>query len=174
MHHHRATSLLLQVHRQPISHSFQPGQQLASVDHCALSAQQQQLHLCTDMLHDSQQQQATSSQHRFCFRYTGNPSLTASNLANSWPVLTTVLSQHSSNSRIVEKTGHAIKQALQVAGTKSAGLLQQVIQTVAHQFSVSGHPCMLYIASELLKTYGQDAQYQAALGENLLHSTCGV
>ena len=36
--------LLMQVHRESISHSFQPGQQLASVDHCALPAQQQQPH----------------------------------------------------------------------------------------------------------------------------------
>ena len=91
-------------------------------------------------------------------------SLAAANLAASWPLLTNVLAQYSSNSRITEKTGHAIKQALQTSKKASAGLLQQVIQTVAQQFQVSGHPCMLYIASELLKTYGQDAQYQAALG----------
>ncbi len=94
----------------------------------------------------------------------GDPSLAAANLAHSWPLLVTILTQYSSNDRVTEKTGRAIKQALQTSRTASAGMLQQVLETVARQFHVTGHPCMLYIASELLKTFGGDAQYQAALG----------
>lgn len=47
-------------------------------------------------------------------------------------------------------------------------MLPQVVETVAQQFQQSRHPCMLYIASELLKTYGADQQFQAPLGESLL------
>ena len=76
--------------------------------------------------------------------------------------------QYSSNNRIAEKTGRAIKQALQSSRTASAAMLPQVVETVVQQFQQSRHPCMLYIASELLKTYGADQQYQAPLGEILL------
>lgn len=95
----------------------------------------------------------------------GDASLTAANLAHSWPLLVRILAQYSGNTRVTEKTGHAIKQALQTSRQASAGLLQDVLETVVRQFHISGHPCMLYIASELLKTYGGDPQYQAALGE---------
>ena len=99
------------------------------------------------------------------YRRMGDPSLAAANLAHSWPLLVTILTQYSSNDRITEKTGRAIKQALQTSRKASAGLLQQVLETVARQFHLTGHPCMLYIASELLKTFGGDSQYQAALGK---------
>ncbi len=91
----------------------------------------------------------------------GRPWLGSSQL---WPLLVTILTQYSSNDRVTEKSGRAIKQALQTSRKASAGMLQQVLETVARQFHVTGHPCMLYIASELLKTFGGDAQYQAALG----------
>ncbi len=92
-------------------------------------------------------------------------SLAAANLAHSWPLLVTILAQYSGNDRVTEKTGRAIKQALQTSRASSAGMLQEVLETVARQFHITGHPCMLYIASELLKTYGGQPQYQAALGE---------
>lgn len=99
------------------------------------------------------------------FKRMAEPGLAAANLAHSWPLLVTVLTQYSSNFRVTEKTGRAIKQALQTSRKASAGMLQQVLETVVRQFHVTGHPCMLYIASELLKTFGGDAQYQAALGQ---------
>lgn len=49
-------------------------------------------------------------------------------------------------------------------------MLPQVVETVVQQFQQSRHPCMLYIASELLKTYGADQQFQAPLGDaHLMH-----
>ena len=107
----------------------------------------------------------------------GEPGLAAANLAHSWPLLVTILTQYSGNDRVTEKTGRAIKQALQTSRTASAGMLQQVLETVTRQFHLTGHPCMLYIASELLKTFGGDAQYQAALGGShtyWLKCECGV
>ena len=101
-------------------------------------------------------------------RRTGRATLAAANLAHCWPLLVRVLTQYSSNDRIVEKTGRAIKQALQSSRTSSAAMLPQLVQTVVQQFQQSRHPCMLYIASELLKTYGADQQYQAPLGDILL------
>ena len=91
--------------------------------------------------------------------------MTAASLNHSWPVLVRSLQQCRSNLKVVEKTGKAITHALQSAGRDSAGLLPQILETIAAQFQQTQHPCMLYIASELLKTYGKDAQYQAALGE---------
>ena len=101
------------------------------------------------------------------YRRMGGSSLAAANLAHCWPLLVTILTQYSSNDRITEKTGRAIKQALQTSRKASAGLLQQVLEVVARQFHLTAHPCMLYIASELLKTFGGDSQYQAALGNML-------
>lgn len=99
------------------------------------------------------------------FKRTTNASLAATNLAHCWPLLVTVLTQYSSNDRIAEKTGRAIKQALQSSKTASAAMLPQVVETVAQQFQQSRQPCMLYIASELLKAYGADQQFQAPLGQ---------
>lgn len=98
-------------------------------------------------------------------RKSGNPSLTAASLAHSWPLLVAALTQCSSSQKVLEKTGRAVTHALQSSGKASAGLLPQILETVAVQFQQTQHPCMLYIASELLKTYGADAQYQAALGK---------
>lgn len=105
--------------------------------------------------------------HWCLYRRMGGSSLAAANLAHCWPLLVTILTQYSSNDRITEKTGRAIKQALQTSRKASAGLLPQVLEVVARQFHLTGHPCMLYIASELLKTFGCDSQYQAALGNML-------
>lgn len=91
--------------------------------------------------------------------------MAAASLNHSWPVLVRSLEQCRSNLKVVEKTGKAITNALHSAGKASAGLLPQILETVAAQFQQTQHPCMLYIASELLKTYGKDAQYQAALGK---------
>ena len=101
----------------------------------------------------------------------GDPALTAANLAHSWPLLVRVLGQFSSSDRVTEKTGRAIKQALQASKRASSGMLQEVLGTVAQQFHATGHPCMLYIASELLKTYGCQPQYHSALGEALRGTT---
>ena len=114
------------------------------------------------------QQQRSREELVVCRRRTGSASLAAANLARCWPLLVRVLTQYSSNDRIAEKTGRAIKQALQTSRTSSAALLPQVVETVVQQFQQSRHPCMLYIASELLKMYGADQQYQAPLGEILL------
>lgn len=99
-------------------------------------------------------------------RRTVTATLAASNLAHCWPLLVSMLTQYSNNDRIAEKTGRAIKQALQSSGKASAAMLLQVSETVAQQFQQSRHPCMLYIASELLKTFGADQQFQAPLGEH--------
>ena len=53
-------------------------------------------------------------------------------------------------------------------------MLPQVVETVAQQFRQSRHPCMLYIASELLKTYGADQQFQAPLGGTPLGSAVHI
>lgn len=118
-----------------------------------------------------QPQKGTEQKNKFCYpwcRRTTNASLAATNLAHCWPLLVTVLTQYSSNDRIAEKTGRAIKQALQSSKTASAAMLPQVVETVAQQFQQSRQPCMLYIASELLKAYGADQQFQAPLGDPLL------
>ena len=105
--------------------------------------------------------------HGCLYRRMGSSSLAAANLAHCWPLLVTTLTQYSSHDRTTEKTGRAIKQALQTSRKASAGLLQQVLEVVARHFHLTAHPCMLYIASELLKTFGGDSQYQAALGNML-------
>ena len=105
-------------------------------------------------------------------RHSGSARVAATNLGHCWPLLVKVLSQYSTNDRVVEKTGRAIKQALQSSRTSSAAMLPHVVETVVQQFQQSRHPCMLYIASELLKTYGADQQFQAPLGEAPV--MCGI
>ena len=91
--------------------------------------------------------------------------MSSQTLVQVWPVLKQVMQRFSGNPYTIEEAGRAIKTLLQGSQHGSESVLPEILETLAQQFAATRHSCMLYLASEVLKTYGTDPKYRDILGE---------
>jgi len=105
------------------------------------------------------------------------PGLQAELLSRAWPLLGGALSRYAGDSRGLERVCRTLRYALKAAGKAAAGLLPPLLEALPGLFEATHHPALLFVVSQLVKTFGEDPAYDGAIGALLgrsLLAACGA
>lgn len=92
-------------------------------------------------------------------------------LGQVWPMFETALQQNISNAVAVERLCRTPRYALRSAG-KLAGtgtVVSTLLTALPQWFAAAPHSCFLYLASELVKIFGNVPRQEGPLGKQLAH-----
>jgi transportin-3 len=101
------------------------------------------------------------------FKAARDPPDVAAALLRLWPWLEAALDAFGSDVVAAEKICKAPRYAVRSAGKAAAGAVPQLAAALPRRFEATGHSCYLYVASELVKTFGDEPGLDAHLGPML-------
>ncbi|CAM6084292.1 unnamed protein product [Calypogeia fissa] len=100
------------------------------------------------------------------FGYVTQPELLAGLFQRIWPLLQAVFNQRADDGKTMERLCRACKYAVRNCERALAGMMGVLLQELQERFQQQQHPCLLYLASEVIKVFGKDpacANYLATL-----------
>lgn len=74
----------------------------------------------------------------------------------------------------MERICRAPRYAVRGAGKASAGAVPLLVASLPQRFEATRQPCFLYVASELIKTFGDEPARELELGEADSQRCCGT
>ncbi|GBG59060.1 hypothetical protein CBR_g24406 [Chara braunii] len=98
------------------------------------------------------------------FRYVHRPEHLAVAFEQMWPLLRVVFEQRASDTRVMERLCRACKYAIRSAGKHMGPVIGPLLEEVQRWFAEHRQPCLLYVASEVIKAFGGDSSCAAPLG----------
>ncbi|KAK9863642.1 hypothetical protein WJX84_000245, partial [Apatococcus fuscideae] len=110
------------------------------------------------------------------FRHVDEPQAVAEAFGKAWPTIAALLDRFQGDPDAMERITRAPRYALRRTGKAGAVLLPLLLTSLPGQFARIQHSCLLYVASELIKVFGNDPTQNAALGrmlEQMLGSAAG-
>ena len=102
-------------------------------------------------------------------RYVADPSAVTDALLQTWPLLEAALSRYIADAHAVERLCRPPRYALKTAGKLAATgpLVATLMGSLPRWFATAQHSCFLYLASELVKIFGDVPRQEGAMGESL-------
>ena len=97
-------------------------------------------------------------------RHVDDPPAVAEAFGKAWPTLAALLDRFQSNPEAMERITRAPRYAMRRTGKSGAVLLPLLLTSLPDHFARIQHSCLLYVASELIKVFGDDPSQNAALG----------
>lgn len=91
------------------------------------------------------------------FRYVSQPQPLADAFQELWPTLKAVFDQRGGDIKVMERLCRACKYAIRSCGEAMSPVLGPLLQEVQLKYQQQRHSCLLYVASEVVKTFGRDA-----------------
>lgn len=85
-------------------------------------------------------------------------------LARAWPVLQLGFTRTGAHEAGCEKLAKVLKHGVKASHKRCAPLLPLLLEALPVLFQQTRHPALLYVVSELAKTFGDEPQYDAVLG----------
>ncbi|KAL4452442.1 hypothetical protein ABPG75_008104 [Micractinium tetrahymenae] len=98
------------------------------------------------------------------FRAVKDPADVAEALVRLWPWIEAALDRFSSDPQAVERICRAPRYAVRGAGKAAAGAVPLLVASLPQRFEATRQPCFLYVASELIKTFGDEPARDLELG----------
>lgn len=84
----------------------------------------------------------------------------------------TLADRFAADPQAVERICRAPRYALRGAGKAAAGALPLLVASLPQRFEATRQPCFLYVASELIKTFGDEPARELELGEGACCACC--
>ncbi|GJP44351.1 hypothetical protein CLOM_g3730 [Closterium sp. NIES-68] len=97
------------------------------------------------------------------FRYVSQNQPLADAFQQLWPLFRAVFAQKPTDMRVMERLCRACKYAIRGGQTAMAPVLAPLLQELQVQYEQHQQPCLLYVASEIIKVFGSDANCAAYL-----------
>eukprot|EP00887_Chlorella_sp_A99_P006855 scaffold2.g6855.t1 len=91
-------------------------------------------------------------------------------LVRLWPWIEAALARFGSDAPAVERICRAPRYAVRSAGKAAAPAVPLLVAALPARFEATLHPCFLYVASELIKTFGDEPGRDAQLGRALSYA----
>jgi hypothetical protein len=85
-------------------------------------------------------------------------------LARTWPVLHLGFTRTGAHEAGCEKLAKVLKHGVKASHKRCAPLLPLLLEALPVLFQQTRHPALLYVVSELAKTFGDEPQYDTVLG----------
>ncbi|CAI5502615.1 unnamed protein product [Closterium sp. Naga37s-1] len=97
------------------------------------------------------------------FRYVSQNQPLADAFQQLWPLFQAVFAQKPTDMRVMERLCRACKYAIRGGKTAMAPVLAPLLQELQVQYEQHQQPCLLYVASEIIKVFGSDVNCAAYL-----------
>jgi transportin-3 len=97
------------------------------------------------------------------FRSVRDPGDVGEALVRLWPWLEAALDAFGNDAGAAEKICRVPRYAVRNAGKAAAGAVPVLCSTLPQRFEATAHSCYLYVASELVKTFGDDVSAHSSL-----------
>ncbi|PSC72289.1 transportin-3 isoform X1 [Micractinium conductrix] len=111
------------------------------------------------------------------FRAVKDPADVAEALVRLWPWIEAALDRFAGEPPAIERLCRAPRYAVRSAGKAAAGAVPLLVASLPQRFEASGQPCFLYVASELIKTFGDEPARDLELGGmfgRMMGSACAM
>lgn len=108
------------------------------------------------------------------FRSVKDPDDVAQALVRLWPWIEAALARFGSDAPAVERICRAPRYAVRSAGKAAAPAVPLLVAALPARFEATLHPCFLYVASELIKTFGDEPGRDAQLGPMFARMMAGA
>ncbi|KAK9830032.1 hypothetical protein WJX72_009312 [[Myrmecia] bisecta] len=109
------------------------------------------------------------------FKTVSDPHAVAEAYMRVMPLINAMFGRYGNDARAVETISRAPRYALRTAGKASGPMVNPLLEALPQQFAAMRHSSFLYVASELIKIFGQDGTHDAPLGqlfERLMTESC--
>jgi transportin-3 len=98
------------------------------------------------------------------FRAVKDPADVAEALVRLWPWIEASLDRFTGDAAAIERICRAPRYAVRSSGKAAAAAVPLLVASLPQRFEVSRQPCFLYVASELIKTFGDEPARDLELG----------
>ncbi|EFN54933.1 hypothetical protein CHLNCDRAFT_134668 [Chlorella variabilis] len=111
------------------------------------------------------------------FRAVKDPADVAEALVRLWPWIEAALDRFAGDAPAIERICRAPRYAVRSAGKAAAPAVPLLVASLPQRFESSRQPCFLYVASELIKTFGDEPARDLELGgmfSRMLGAACSM
>ncbi|KAI3438282.1 hypothetical protein D9Q98_000717 [Chlorella vulgaris] len=111
------------------------------------------------------------------FRAVKDPADVAEALVRLWPWIEAALERFAGDAPAIERICRAPRYAVRSAGKAAAPAVPLLVASLPQRFEASRQPCFLYVASELIKTFGDEPARDQELGgmfSRMLGAACSM
>lgn len=111
------------------------------------------------------------------FRAVEDPADVSEALIRLWPWIEVALDRFSGDEKAIEIICKVPRNAIRTAGKATAASVHTLAAALPQRFDTSAHSAYLFVASELIKTFGDDRQWDGDLGPmfaRMMVKACGA